>query len=277
MKTTVIKTGLRLVATVGMCVLLAASSGAAQSAADIEAMKAEIEALRLRQEALQKEIEALRAQMRASAAPAQPRTVVPTQPPPPIAPAPPLDNITLQLDRAPLRGDAAARVTLVEVSDFECPFCSRHFKQTSQLIEKDYVQSGRIRLAFLHFPLASHRNAFKAAEAGACAADQGKFWEMRDRLFSNQTQLLPVILPTHGTAVGVNIDTFRACLEGNMHAEKVRSDMTMAQRAGVTATPTFFIGTLDPKTMRLNVSQRIVGAKPYAAFQQALDAALARK
>ncbi len=85
------------------------------------------------------------------------------------------------------------------------------------------------------------------------------------------------MLPTHGTEVGVNADQFRACLDTNRHAVDVRNDITMAQRAGVTATPTFFIGTLDPKTQTLTAFERIVGAKPYAVFQQALDAALSRK
>ncbi len=264
--TTLRNAAMRAGAAIGLCVLLAGSTGSAQNATDLQALKKEIEALKQRQDALQKEVDALKALAR-----------LPIVSAPPLGNIAPPGNIVLRLDRAPIRGAAAARVTLVEVSDFECPFCGRHFRQTSQLIERNYVQSGKIRLAFLHFPLGSHRNAFKAAEAGACAADQGKFWEMHDRLFSNQAQLFAPMLPAHGTAVGVNPDQFRACLDTNRHAQDVRDDMAMAQRAGVTATPTFFIGMLDPKTQTLTGIERIVGAKPYAVLQQALDAALARK
>ena len=234
----------------------------AQTSPEVQLLRKEIEALKQRQEALQKDLDALKAQVGAPAATAASVAV---------------SNIVLRLDRVAIRGDASARVVLVEMSDFECPFCGRHFRQTAPLIDRDYVVSGKIRQAFVNLPLTIHRNAFTAAEAGACAADQGKFWEMHDRLFSNQRQLFAPMLPTYATAVGVNADQFRACLDTHRHADDVRNDIAMAQRAGATATPTFFIGMLDPKTLNVSVTDRIVGAKPYAVFQQALDAALARK
>ena len=266
--TTVRTVALRAAAALSMCVMPVSSTAFAQSATEIQILRLEIEALKQRLSALQQEINALKSQQ---------TRLLTRQPAPSTTPPPALGNIVLRLDKAPIRGEASARVTLVEISDFECPFCGRYFTQTSSSIVKNYVQGGRIRLAFVNYPIASHRNAFKAAEAGACAADQGKFWEMYDRLFSNQRQLLATTLPTHGAAVGVNADRFRECLDSSAHAADIRNDVTMAQRAGVTATPTFFVGVLDPTTKSFKVSEKIVGAKPYAVFQQALDAALARK
>jgi protein-disulfide isomerase len=234
----------------------------AQTSPEIQLLRKEIETLKQRQDALQKEVAALKGQI--AAAPA-------------ASGAAAVSNVSLTLDRAAIRGNPSARVVLVEISDFECPFCGRHFRQTAPLIDKDYIATGKIRYAFINLPLSMHRNAFKAAEAGACAADQGKFWEMHDRLFANQSQLVAPMLPTHAAAIGVNADQFRACLDGSRHAEDVRKDVALAQSAGATATPTFLVGTLDPKTSTLTVTNRIIGAKSYAVFQQTLDAALAKK
>jgi protein-disulfide isomerase len=229
----------------------------AQTAADLQQMKKEIEALKQRQDAMQKEIDALKA---GGAAP---------------APALPADGV-LKIDKAPVRGSASARVVLIEVSDFECPFCGRHVRDTAPAIEKDYVATGKIRHAFVNYPLTSHANAFKAAEAGACAADQGKFWEMYDRLFAGQRNLALPQLPVYAAAVpGLSQDDFRSCLASGRHAADIRRDMSMAVAAGVRATPTFFIATIDQRTQALKVVSRVNGAKPYAVFQQALDAAIA--
>jgi len=236
--------------------LLTVLPAAAQTTAQL---KQELEALKARVDAQQKEIDALKAQR------------------PGAAPLLPLDRIELKLDKAPMRGSAASPVVLVEVSDFECPFCGRHVRQTAPQIEKDYVDSGKIRHAFINFPLASHRNAFKAAEAGLCAGDQGKFWELHARMFASQRQLAPALLPGLAGAAGVDGERLRSCLESGQKRDQVMSDQAMAQRAGVTATPTFFVGRLDPRTGAFSVTERIIGAKQYSVFQQALDAAIARK
>ena len=237
--------------------LACAPSVWAQSAVDVQQLRKEIEALKQRQDAMQKEIDALKG---GGGAP---------------APALPPDGV-LKIDKAPVRGSASARVVLIEVSDFECPFCGRHVRETEPSLLKDYVAAGKIRQAFVHYPLANHRNAFKAAEAGACAADQGRFWELHDRMFANQRNLVVTELPRYAASVpGLTPDTFAACLDSGRHAAGVRRDMSMAAAAGVRATPTFFVATVDPKTQTLKVVSRINGAKPYAVFQQALDAALA--
>ena len=242
--------------------LLPSSPSAAQGPVEYQALRKELDLLRERLIALQKEVDALKAQR-----PATPTSATAAQ----------SNDFVLNLSKAPIRGAEAARVTLVEVSDFECPFCGRYFIQTAPQVVKRYVDAGKIRHAFVHMPLASHKYAFKAAEAAACAADQGKFWEMHDRLFSNQGPgLAPGLLPDKGIQVGLaNQDQYKGCLESSKHAADVRADMAMVQQHGVTATPTFFLGTLDPKTRQLKVARRIVGAKAFAVFQQSLDELLA--
>ena len=239
--------------------LLYSSPRAAQSPVEYQALKKEIEALRQRQEALQKEIDALKGQA-----------------PRPAAAAPAVADIVLQLDKAPIRGAETAKLIFVEVSDFECPFCGRYAADTSPQIKKAYVDTGKIRHAFINLPLASHRYAMKAAEAGSCASEQGKFWEMHDRLFSNQGAALAANrLPGHADALGLNSEAFKSCLDTGKQAAHVRSDLAMADAAGVTATPTFFLGTLDTKSQRLKVAKKIVGAKSFQIFKEAFDTLLA--
>ena len=238
--------------------LLTSSPSAAQGPVEYQALKKEMELVRQRLDALQKEIDALKAQA-----------------PRPANPAPALADIVLRLDKAPIRGSETAKVMFVEVSDFECPFCGRYFVQTSPQIQKEYVETGKIRHAFINLPLASHRYAFKAAEAAACAADQGKFWVMHDRLFSNQGALAPNVLPSHADALGLKTDAFKTCLDTGKEAAHVRSDLAMVDSAGATATPTFFIGSIDPTSHNFKVARKIVGAKSFQIFKDAFDTLLA--
>lgn len=182
----------------------------------------------------------------------------------------------LHLDKAPVKGSKTARVVLVEVSDYECPFCGRYSREIRPQIEFGYVQTGRIRYAFVNMPIeARHKNAFKAAEAAACAGDQNKYWEMHDRLFATQTALAPIHLPIHAQALGLKADAFKTCLDSGRHAAEIRSDFAIAQQAGVTGTPAFFLAVADPGSTTLKVVKTITGAKPLAVFKQELDALLA--
>jgi protein-disulfide isomerase len=239
----------------------------AQSPADYQALRKELDLLRERLAALQKEVNDLKAQR---AVPSGTATTKPA----PAAVVTPVENVVMNLARAPMRGSESARVALVEVSDFECPFCARYAMQTSAQVVREFVETGKIRYAFVHLPISSHRNAFKAAEAAMCAGDQGKFWEMRDRLFANQSALARPRLPESAGAIGIRVDAFNACLDGARHAPLVQADLTMASKFGVTATPTFFIGTIDPRTRSFRATHRIVGAKNFSVFKGALDAAI---
>ena len=122
----------------------------------------------------------------------------------------------------------------------------------------------------MDFPLESlHSNAFKAAQAAECANEQGKFWEMRDRLFQNQKTL--DAWSSHAQAVGLDAARYDACLSSGKQAPVVRRDMEQAQGAGATGTPWFFLGPTDPASSRLKTTTSIHGAVPYAAFKAAID------
>jgi protein-disulfide isomerase len=254
--------------------------GFSQTSKELSEIKQEINALKtgqleiqkdlleIKNLLLQKELQAARdaLQGRPAAAPAQAQA-------PAQAPA---QLTSLNIDGAPFKGDKNAKVTLVEFTDYQCPFCSRHFRETMPQIDTDYVKTGKVKYVLKEFPLESiHPNAFKASEAANCAGEQGKYWEMHDRLFSNQNALAAQQLPSHGEAVGLDAGKFKDCLESGKYASKIRKDLADAQNAGATGTPTFFLGMTDPKSAEVKTLKKLVGAQPYAAFKDAIDSLIA--
>ena len=130
----------------------------------------------------------------------------------------------------------------------------------------------------LDFPLESiHQNAFKAAEATRCAKDQGKYWEMHEKLFTNQTALAPADLATYAKSVGADEGKFKECLDSGKNAAKVRNDMADGRKAGVTGTPGFFLGLTQANAPTVKATKFISGAQPYASFKDAIEQMLAAK
>jgi protein-disulfide isomerase len=138
----------------------------------------------------------------------------------------------------PAKGPASAPVTIVEFSDFQCPFCSRVVPTMEQVLSK---YGDKVRVVFRQFPLAFHENAQKAAEASLCAHDQGKFWEMHDAMFQNQQALAVDALKAQAAKLGLNAETFNSCLDGGKHAATVKADFTAGSAAGVSGTPAMFV------------------------------------
>lgn len=176
----------------------------------------------------------------------------------------------------PFKGDKRARVTLIEFSDYQCPFCAVYARETLPRIEREYIATGKVKYVFRNFPIESiHKQAFKAHEAANCAGEQGKYWEMHDRLFANQKTLGPGDLPQHARALGIDLPTFQQCLDSGKYAGKIRKDLADAQAAGVRGTPTFFLGLTEPNEPKVKILGVIVGAQPYATFKEAIDSLLA--
>lgn len=122
----------------------------------------------------------------------------------------------------------------------------------------------------MNLPLESiHRSAFKAAEASKCAGEQGKFWEMHDRLFENQKTLEP--WTPHAQAIGLDVAKFDACMNSGKYAAEIRKEMAQANGVGVTGTPGFFLAYTDPKSSKVKTVARLSGAQPFAAFKAQID------
>jgi protein-disulfide isomerase len=171
-------------------------------------------------------------------------------------------DVTVSPDDAVL-GAANAPVTVVEFSDFQCPFCAR-VMPTLKRIRETY--GDRVRIVWKDFPLTSiHPQAFKAAEAGQCAREQGKFWELHDRMFTNQQALEPDALKKYAADAGVDTARFNACLDSSKYGERVQEHMGLGTKLGVSSTPTTFVN-----------GRLVSGAQPYEVFASIVDEELAR-
>ena len=191
----------------------------------------------------------------------------------PRAAADALPAAPMDIAMEPFKGAANARVAIIEFSEFQCPFCARYGKDAYPQILKEYVDTGKIKYVWRDYPLGFHQNAQKAAEAAHCAGEQGKFWEMHDRLFENPKNIAPVDLPKHAEALQLNSSAFQRCLDSGRFAGDIKKDMVVATTAGVTGTPTFLIGTVQPDGT-VKVTKKLVGAKPFAEFKAAIDSLL---
>jgi len=185
----------------------------------------------------------------------QGKVVVRLQPPAAI-------RVQVSTDGAPVRGATDAPVTIVEFSDFECPFCKQTHPTLKQLLER---YPGKVRLAYRDFPLDSiHPQARRAAEAARCASDQGKFWEYHDVLFTQSPQLTLEDLRRYAGQLGLDITKFDGCLAAGVHKTTVQRDLDEGNRLGITGTPAFFIN-----------GRTLTGAQPLEAFARLIDQELA--
>ena len=185
----------------------------------------------------------------------QGKVVVRLQPPAAI-------RVQVSTDGAPVRGATDAPVTIVEFSDFECPFCKQTHPTLKQLLER---YPGKVRLAYRDFPLDSiHPQARRAAEAARCASDQGKFWEYHDVLFTQSPQLTLEDLRRYAGQVGLDITKFDGCLAAGVHKTTVQRDLDEGNRLGITGTPAFFIN-----------GRTLSGAQPLDAFTRLIEQELA--
>lgn len=166
-------------------------------------------------------------------------------------------------DDDPVRGPKDAPITIVEFSEYQCPFCAR-VTPTLKALEQKYA--GKVRVVYKDFPLQNHLQAPKAAEAAHCAGDQGKYWELHDRMFANQQQLQVPELKKHAAALGLDQAAFDQCLDSGKHAARIQEDIALGNAMGVSSTPTLYIN-----------GRVVTGAQPQPVFESIIDEELAMK
>ena len=181
------------------------------------------------------------------------------------------DDILLSLDAPrqrvevlpddPAKGPVDAPIVLVEFSDFQCPFCQRATGTLAELIDR---YEDQIRLVYKDYPLPRHAQAFKAAEAGNCAHEQGMFWEFHDKMFGSQDALDVPALKSYASELGLEAASFSACLDEGRYTRRVQQDTQIGQRYGVSSTPTVFIN-----------GRPVMGAAPLETFDQIIREELA--
>jgi protein-disulfide isomerase len=180
------------------------------------------------------------------------------------------DALLERADAARIQGAKNAPVWLVEISDFQCPFCKQWHDDVYPIVKREFVDAGVVRMAYVNLPLQMHANALPAAEAALCAAAQDRFWPMHDSLFSTQEKWAPMPRPAGfmdslAVRVGVNITDWRACMSSGVMQRVVNGDKARARTSGAKSTPTFFVG-----------DEPIEGAAPIAAFRAAIARARAK-
>lgn len=173
-------------------------------------------------------------------------------------------------DSGRILGSPAAKVWMLIVSDFQCPYCKRWHDDTFEALRREYVDTGKLRVAYLHFPLDQHPQAVPTAEASLCAAAQGKFWPYQSALFASAERWgamgdQSAVYDSLAAATGVDAARFRACTRSGVMRAVIDADRDRMARAGVQSTPSFFVG-----------STPVSGAQPVEVFRQAIDAELAR-
>jgi len=188
--------------------------------------------------------------------------------------APPSDRVAVPFTKPGFSlGRADAPLVMVEYTDYECPFCRQYHLNTFDQIQRNYVDTGKVRYVSRDFPLEMHKNAPRAAAAARCAAEQGKFWELRHSMISNASKLEVDHLAGYAKELKMDVRGFAACMQSGRHNAAVEADMAEGRNAGISGTPTFVIGRLVNGRLE---GIRMVGAMPYMMFAAKLDELLKR-
>lgn len=175
-------------------------------------------------------------------------------------------KVQVKIDGYPIKGKSNAPITIVEYSDYQCPFCERFFSETLPSIEKEYIDTGKAKIVFKDFPLSFHQFAQKAAEAAHCAREQkgdDGYWAMHDKIFSNQKSLSLENLNVWARELNLNGVAFTDCLGSGKMAGIVQKGFKEGQEDGVQGTPAFFIN-----------GKLLSGAQPFSAFKNVIDTEL---
>jgi protein-disulfide isomerase len=244
---------LRIVAVFALAVtgFIPKASAASDAGSELQELKKEVESLKAGQKDIQKTLQIVKDIL--------------------LGKQPPLDDVFVGTAGAPSLGARDAKVTIVEFSDYQCPFCGRYATQTMPQLLDEYVKTGKVRYVFRNYPLAQlHPSAEKAAEASACAGDQGKFWEVHDRFFKNQQALGPKEMANHAAALGMDVTKFQQCLDSGKYTSAVKDDIAEGQKFNVRGTPSFFFGT-EMRDSKLKAVKFLSGAVPLQNFKEVID------
>jgi protein-disulfide isomerase len=221
-------------------------------------LKSEIEALKKGQSQMQKDLAEIKKLIKAIPARGRGKARAPFKPQ------------DLAVEGAPFLGSADAPVTIVEFTDYQCPFCKRHAKGTMSQLLKEYVDSGKVKYILREFPLRSiHPQAYKLSQAALCANDQGKYWEMHDRFFAGKKPT-PNTIDADVEALGLDSATFKECYDSEKHKKTVDKDIADGSKLGVRGTPSFFFGKTAGAS-KIHATAMLRGAQGFPQFKKEIE------
>jgi protein-disulfide isomerase len=250
-----------LLVSIAVTSMLIAGPAAARTADEIKALKDEVAALREGQDKMQKDLDDIKKLLQQGSRPAAAPSAKAFTP------------RTITLGEIASRGSEDAPVTLIEYSDYDCPFCKRHATTVMPTLIKDYIDTGKLRFVMREYPIDRlHPRAPYAAEAALCAGDQGKYWGMHDAMFEDQKANTDEDFQRMAGDLGLDVDAFKACMDSDKFVPQIRAHIVEGQSLGVSGTPSFVVGLTDPKDPdKVNLTKFIRGAQPLQAFQSAID------
>jgi protein-disulfide isomerase len=229
---------------------------------EVAALKKEIDALKAQQADMQKDLDAIKTflqQLLRGAAPEEDK----------------ITGASVSIVGKPSKGSPTAKVTLVEVSDYHCPYCRRHMQTTQPQIDADYINNGKIQYIFIDYPIEQlHPDAFRAHEAANCAGEQGKYWQMHTKLFATPTRE-PAQLVLQAQEIGLDGGRIKACLDSGKYSKSVRESVGKMEQLGVNSTPTFLVGYTPAPGQPMKIAKVVKGAHPFSEFKKTIDGLLA--
>jgi protein-disulfide isomerase len=180
------------------------------------------------------------------------------------------DPLLAAADHGRIAGDTAAKTWVIIASDFQCPFCRQWHSESYKQFLDEYVRNGKVKVAYINYPLGQHQNAVPTAEAAMCASAQNKFWQYHDALFDSQDSWAALpdprpVLDSIAKAVGVNMAEWTRCVDSDKMLALIFADRDRAAKGGVSSTPTFLVG-----------GEVISGAQPMSVLRPAIDSAIAK-
>lgn len=249
---------IRTIAALGL-ILIGTNGWAASTKQEIQELKSQVETIQQGQAEIQKDLDEIKKllQQGARAAPGEPAFV----------------EQVVSVGPSPYKGQANATVTLIEYSDYQCPFCARHYRDVMPTLEDEYINSGKLKYVMRENPITSiHPNAVHASLAALCAGDQGLYWEMHNWLFDNQRELGVDNIKAHAATLDLDAAAFNQCLDDRKYEKQVNDDLASGAKLGVRGTPGFALGLTDPNDPdKAKMVTYIKGAQSLDNFKRAID------
>lgn len=257
------------VATIAFVAVLSLSPPLEQDPAqEIAALRRQVQELREQQAQMQRELTAIKNFLQSLMQQARPQQQGAAQEPS----VPGLVGATVPIAGEPAMGSSSAKVTIVEVSDYQCPFCKRQMLQTFPQIESEYIKTGKAQYLFVDYPIAQlHPSAARSHEAANCAGDQGKYWEMHRSLFTSPIANDDAALVAQAKSAGLDTVKLQSCLASGKYTEAVQASVRRMEQLGISGTPMVLIGLTPAPGEPMKIEKFVYGAQSFAAFKSAID------
>ncbi len=240
--------------------MLTAIGQAAWADSDIDDLQKEVSELKQGQESMRKDLEEIKKLLKENPRAARNNSAFKPQ------------EVTLN-KKVPFKGDRDAPITILEFSDYQCPFCRRHANDTLPTLTEKYISTGKLKYVMRENPLENiHPRAMRASQAALCANDEGKYWEMHDQIFANQRKMTDEDFLAHGESIGLNGNKFSKCMESSKYEEQVKQDLAEGKKLGIRGTPGFLLGFTDAKNPdKVRLTKFLNGARTPQQFSNEID------